>query len=393
MVVGAAHRVGFRMGKLRLNGIRAIAHFVQPGAARGSGAMRAVGAAPAQHLERLPDRMHRHRSVAVIPAGKEVCPVAADGVQAAQHLYGLRRQRHNMFATGFHAPGWDRPKRRIEIEFSPFRLCCLARACQCPPHQLDAEIDLIAAAVVVEVVEQLADLRGGQRRLVLRLVGGQRLADGPDRIVVCPQGGDRQFEDAGHGAFGFGGDGRRTALHGLGEDVENVRRGDVAHRELADAGEDHPLQHVQAPLLGDVLPVPQSQPLFGDGLEGIGGILFALEALKLPVLDGVDALLDQLPRFLALVSRFSKADGRIVTQREPRSLAAQLEAVAPSLYPIGLHFEVKAAKVIQAVELLLRFGSTAVGICKHGVTGSAIRNDRRIIYTFRRLVQSSYTPT
>ncbi len=171
-----------------------------------------------------------------------------------------------------------------------------------------------------------------------------------------------------------------------------MRRGDVAHRELADAGEDHPLQYVQAAFIGDVLPVPQSQPLFGDGLEGIGGILFALEALKLPMLDGVDALLDQLPRFLALVSRFGKADGGVVAQRKSRPLTAQPEAVAPSLDPIGLHFEVKAAKVIQAVELLLRFGSTAVGICKHGVTRSAMRNDRRIMYTFYRPVQSSYTP-
>ena len=136
----------------------------------------------------------------------------------------------------------------------------------------------------------------------------------------------------------------------------------------------------------------------GFSLVMLGCTLFCgtlsafLPALKLPMLDGVDALLDQLPRFLALVPRFGKADGRVVAQREPRPLAAQLEAVAPSLHPIGLHFEVKAAKVIQAVELLLRFGSTAVGICKHGVTRSAIRNDRRIIYTFRRLVQSSYTP-
>src|SRR5690606_26806686 len=103
-----------------------------------------------QHLERLPDRMHRHRSVAVIPAGEDVRPVATDGVQATQHLYGLRWQRHNMLAAGFHAPGWDRPKRRIEIEFSPFRLCCFAGTRQCPPHQLDAEIDLIAAAVIVD---------------------------------------------------------------------------------------------------------------------------------------------------------------------------------------------------------------------------------------------------
>lgn len=70
MVIGAAYRVGFRMGKLRFDGVGAIAYFIQPGAARGSGAVRAVGAAPAQHLERLPDRMHRHRPVAVIPAGK-----------------------------------------------------------------------------------------------------------------------------------------------------------------------------------------------------------------------------------------------------------------------------------------------------------------------------------
>ena len=110
-------------------------------------------------------------------------------------------------------------------------------------------------------------------------------------------------------------------------------------------------------------------------------VLFALEALKLPILNGIDALLDQLSRFLALVPRFGKADGGVVAQREPRPLAAQLEAVAPSLHPIGLHFKVKAAKVIQAVELLLRFGSTAVSICKHGVTGSARRGDGWIIYT------------
>ena len=171
-----------------------------------------------------------------------------------------------------------------------------------------------------------------------------------------------------------------------------MRGGDVTHWQLADAGEYHPLQHVQAAFLGDVFPVPQGQPFFGDRLKSIGGILFALEALKLPILNGIDALLDQLSRFLALVPRFGKADGGVVAQREPRPLAAQLEAVAPGLHPVGLHFEVKAAKVIQAVELPLRFGSSAVGICKHGVTRSAMRNDRKIIYTFCRLVQFSYTP-
>jgi signal transduction protein with GAF and PtsI domain len=68
-----------------------------------------------------------------------------------------------------------------------------------------------------------------------------------------------------------------------------------------------------------------------------------------------------------------------------KGVGGQLEALdyqgAPSLHPIGLHFKVKAAKIIQAVELLLRFGSTAVSICKHGVTGSARRGDGWIIYT------------
>ena len=98
-------------------------------------------------------------------------PLAADGVQAAQHIHGLRRQRHQMLAAGFHAPGWDRPKRHIKIEFSPFRFCRFAGTRQCPPHQLYAEIDLIAAAVVVEVIEQLADLRSSQCGFMLRLVG------------------------------------------------------------------------------------------------------------------------------------------------------------------------------------------------------------------------------
>lgn len=77
--------------------------------------------------------------------------------------------------------------------------------------------------------------------------------------------------------------------------------------------------------------------------------MLALETFKLPALDGVDALLDQFVGFLALVACFGKADGGIVAQREPRSLAAQLEAVAPSLYSVRLHFEVEAVQVIQAV--------------------------------------------
>lgn len=68
-------------------------------------------------------------------------------------------------------------------------------------------------------------------------------------------------------------------------------------------------------------------------------------------------------------------DGGVVAECEPRTLAAQLKAVTPSLHPVGLHFEVEAAQVIQAVELLLWFGSTAVGICKHGVTEAARRGD------------------
>ncbi|MNN72932.1 hypothetical protein D3C81_1890100 [compost metagenome] len=96
-----------------------------------------------------------------------------------------------------------------------------------------------------------------------------------------------------------------------------MRRGDDAHREFANAGEDHPLQHVQTAFLGDVLPVPQGQPFLGDSLEGVGGILFALKALKLPVLNGIDALLDQLPRLLAPVTGFGKADGGVVAECEP----------------------------------------------------------------------------
>ena len=54
MVVGAAHPIRLSVRQLCLNGIRPIAHFIEPCTARGTSAMQAVLGCPAELLEGLP---------------------------------------------------------------------------------------------------------------------------------------------------------------------------------------------------------------------------------------------------------------------------------------------------------------------------------------------------
>ena len=74
------------MRELALDPVGLAAHLVEPGASGGAGGMRAVLAAPAQHMQRLPERGDRHRLGAVIAPGEQVLMVAGDAVQRPQHL-------------------------------------------------------------------------------------------------------------------------------------------------------------------------------------------------------------------------------------------------------------------------------------------------------------------
>ncbi|MCY1307981.1 hypothetical protein D9M70_579550 [compost metagenome] len=77
------------------------------------------------------------------------------------------------------------------------------------------------------------------------------------------------------------------------------------------------MQHVQPAAFGDFLPVLQGQPFFSHRLECVGRVLFSLDPFDLSVLNGVDALFDQLPRLFALIPSFCEADTGVVAKREP----------------------------------------------------------------------------
>jgi hypothetical protein len=66
--------------------------------------------------------------------------------------------------------------------------------------------------------------------------------------------------------------------------------------------------------------------------------LLALDAFDLAILDGIDALLDQLPRRLALLSGLAERHAGVVAKCEPRGLVIELEAIAPSLDAVGFDF-------------------------------------------------------
>ena len=137
-----------------------------------------------------------------------------------------------------------------------------------------------------------------------------------------------------------------------------MRGRDGADGHLADLAKHHTLQHVQAPVLGDVFPVFGLQPLARHLLEGDLGVAGLLDAVDLPLLGGVDALLDELARGLAPVS--------CLAQGEHAGLTLQREPVAPSLHAAGLDLKAQAAVVCEPVELGLGFGVATVGVGQHG---------------------------
>lgn len=83
LIVGASHRVRFSMGKLTLNPVSRIAQFIEAGAPRGPGGMRAVLPTPAQGVQHLAKRRRDHGFRAFISMGEEVLVFASDGLQAS----------------------------------------------------------------------------------------------------------------------------------------------------------------------------------------------------------------------------------------------------------------------------------------------------------------------
>ena len=202
------------MRELALDPVGPVAHLVEPGASGSAGGMRAVMAAPAQHMQRLPERGDRHRLAAIVAPGEQVLMVAGDAVQRPQHLDRLPGQRHRMGLALLHALGRDAPERRIEVELGPACLHRLARAAQREPHQPEGRQRLVPTAVARHVAQQAADLVRLQRTLVLGLVGRQGAAHRIDRVAVNPQRGHGQLEHPGHAAPGPGRDARPVLARG-----------------------------------------------------------------------------------------------------------------------------------------------------------------------------------
>jgi hypothetical protein len=205
-----------------------------------------------------------------------------------------------------HALGRDAPERGIEIELGPARRHRLARPAQREPHQPEGGQRLVPAAVARHVTQQTPDLVRLQRPLVLGLVGRQCATHRIDRIAVNPQRGHGQLKHPGHAALGLGGHARAVLMGGGGEHVQDVHGCDLLDRQRPDLAEHHPLQHVEAARLGDLLPVLQGQPFAGDRLESRGAVLVAAQARQLAIVGRVDALLDEVTRPGALVTGLGK---------------------------------------------------------------------------------------
>ena len=91
MVVCAPNTVRLRMCKLGLNGIGPIAHFIEPSAARGARAMRAVLGGPAELLERLPQGCVGHGALAVVTVRKNELRVPRDRMHGLEKFDRLSR--------------------------------------------------------------------------------------------------------------------------------------------------------------------------------------------------------------------------------------------------------------------------------------------------------------
>ena len=91
MVVCAPNTVRLRMCKLGLNGVRPVAHFIEPSAARGARAMRAVLGRPAELLERLPQSRISHRALAVVAVRENELRVPCDWMHGLEKSDRLSR--------------------------------------------------------------------------------------------------------------------------------------------------------------------------------------------------------------------------------------------------------------------------------------------------------------
>ena len=79
------------MCKLGLNGIRPIAHFIEPSAARGARAMWAVLGCPAELLERLPQGRVSHWALAVVSVRENELRVPRDRMHGFEKFDRLSR--------------------------------------------------------------------------------------------------------------------------------------------------------------------------------------------------------------------------------------------------------------------------------------------------------------
>lgn len=91
MVVCAPNTVRLRMCKLGLNGVRPIAHFIEPGAARGARAMWAVLGCPTELLEGLSQGRVGHGPLAVIAVRESELRVPRDRMHGLEKFDRLSR--------------------------------------------------------------------------------------------------------------------------------------------------------------------------------------------------------------------------------------------------------------------------------------------------------------
>ena len=91
MVVCAPNTIRLRMCKLGFDGIGSIAHFIEPGAARGASAMWAVLGCPTELLERLPQGCVGHWALAIIAVRENELRVSRDRMHGLEKFDRLSR--------------------------------------------------------------------------------------------------------------------------------------------------------------------------------------------------------------------------------------------------------------------------------------------------------------
>jgi len=97
--------------------------------------------------------------------------------------------------------------------------------------------------------------------------------------------------------------------------IQDVCGSDLLDRQHTDFWKNDALQHVEAALLGHLLPVLHGYPLAGYRLEGGRTLLYPLDFVELTLMGGVDALLDQGAGFDPLFSCFCQCEPPTGTPR------------------------------------------------------------------------------